>query len=140
LRLFFIFTLLLLSTSCVSGEPRVELKGKTFSVELATEPKQHALGLMFRDSMDEDHGMLFIFPTSATRSFWMKNTRIPLDILYFDQDLRLVSVVQNAKPCRTQQCPTYSSSGPARYVLELNAGKAAELAVEPGDILVLDLD
>lgn len=84
--------------------------------------------------------MLFIFPTSATRSFWMKNTRIPLDILYFDQDLRLVSVVQNAKPCRTQQCPTYSSSGPARYVLELNAGKAAELAVEPGDILVLDLD
>ena len=140
MRLFLIFTLMLLSASCVSDEPKVVLKGETFSVELATQPKQHALGLMFRDSMEEDHGMLFIFPTAATRSFWMKNTRIPLDIFYFDQDLRLVSVIRNAKPCRTPECATYSSSGPARYVLELNAGKAAELGVEPGDVLVLDLD
>jgi len=140
MRLLLIIPFLLLSTSCVSDEPRVMLKDRTFSVELATEPKEQALGLMFRDGMADDHGMLFIFPTSATRAFWMKNTRIPLDIFYFDQDLRLVNVAQNAKPCRTPLCPTYASSGPARYVLELNAGKAAELDVEPGDVLVLDLE
>ena len=138
-KLAFIFSLVLVA-SCVSAEPQVVLKGERFVVELATTPKQQALGLMFRDSMPEDHGMLFIFPSATTRSFWMKNCRIPLDILYFDESLKLVSVAENAKPCRTEQCPSYPSAGPARYVLELNAGKAAELGAEPGDELVLDLD
>ena len=83
--------------------------------------------------------MLFIFPGETMRSFWMKNTRIPLDIFYFDDELKLVNVVRNAKPCRTRTCPSYPSTGPARYVLELNAGLAAELGVEPGDELKLDL-
>jgi len=139
LRYLFI-PIFLYFTSCVAAEPGVVLKGERFSVELATTPKQHSLGLMFRDRMDSDHGMLFIFPSATTRSFWMKNTRIPLDILYFDENLRLVSVAKNVKPCRTPQCPAYSSAGPARYVLELNAGKASELGVKPGDELVLDLD
>ena len=132
--------ILVLCASCVSAGPQVVLKGETFSVELATESKEQALGLMFRDSMADDHGMLFIFPSATTRNFWMKNTRIPLDIFYFDENLRLVNVARDAKPCRTPQCPVYSSTGPARYVLELNAGKAAELGVQPGDELVLNLD
>ena len=70
----------------------------------------------------------------------MKNTRIPLDIFYFDQELKLVSVSENTQPCRTQRCPNYPSTGPAKYVLELNAGKAAELGVQAGDILELHLD
>ena len=127
-------------TSCSPAEPRVALKGERFSVELASTPKQQALGLMFRDSMAEDHGMLFIFPGSATRSFWMKNTRIALDIFYFDDNLKLVSVAENTPPCRVAQCPNYPSAGPAKYVLELNAGKAAELSVKPGDELQLFLD
>jgi uncharacterized membrane protein (UPF0127 family) len=138
-QLLFIVSLLL-CTACVSAEPTVKLKGERFSVELATVPKEQALGLMFRDSMDGDHGMLFIFPSATTRSFWMKNTRISLDIFYFDDSLKLVNVIQRAKPCRTTTCPGYSSTGPARYVLELNAGKAEELGVEPGDTLQLELD
>ena len=74
------------------------------------------------------------------RGFWMKNTRIPLDILYFDAELKLVSVSENARPCRTQRCPGYLSAGPAKYVLELNAGKAAELGVQAGDVLELHVD
>lgn len=70
----------------------------------------------------------------------MKNTRIPLDIFYFDADLRLVSVAKNSQPCRVQNCPSYPSSGPAKYVLELNAGKAALLQVKQGDLLELYLD
>ena len=129
-----------LCASCFSAEPQVELKGKRFIVELATTPEDQALGLMFRDSMADDHGMLFLFPSAATRSFWMKNTRIPLDIFYFDENLKLVSVAQNASPCRMERCPVYPSAGPARYVLELNAGKALELDARPGDELMLLLD
>jgi len=139
MRQYFLIAALLLCASCLSAEPQVELNGRRFSVELATVPKEQALGLMFRDSMADDHGMLFIFPSAATRSFWMKNTRIPLDIFFFDENRRLVSVTRDAKPCRTPQCPSYPSAGPARYVLELNAGKAAELDVKPGDELILFL-
>ena len=139
MRQLIILISLFLCASCYSKEPQVELKGQNFSVELATTPEDQALGLMFRDSMADDHGMLFLFPSAATRSFWMKNTRIPLDIFYFDENLKLVSVSENAKPCRVEQCPAYPSTGPARYVLELNGGKALELGVKPGDELTLML-
>ncbi len=132
--------LLFTASSCMSSEPRVRLGGEWFSVELATTPEKQQLGLMYRDQMDDDHGMLFIFPSENFRSFWMKNTRIALDIFYFDNDLKLVSVSENTPPCRSESCPGYPSAGAARYVLELNAGKSAQLGVKPGDQLELDLE
>lgn len=129
----------LICTSCMAQEPHVVLKGKRFTVELSETQQEQALGLMFREEMAENHGMLFVFPAEGMRSFWMKNTRIPLDIFYFDADLSLVSVSENTKPCKTQRCPSYPSTGPAKYVLELNAGKASELGVQPGDVLELKL-
>jgi uncharacterized protein len=131
---------LMACSACASGQPWVELKGKRFWVEIADDHEAQALGLMFRRELPPDHGMLFVFPREAPRSFWMKNTRIPLDIMYFGADLRLVSVAANAQPCRVEQCPGYPSAGPARYVLELNAGAATELGVVAGDVLVLHLD
>lgn len=130
----------LICTSCMAQEPHVVLKGEKFTVDLAQTADEQALGLMFREEMDDGHGMLFIFPVEAMRGFWMKNTRIPLDIFYFDADLKLVSVSKNARPCKTRRCPNYPSTGPARYVLELNAGKAEELGVKPGDALELRLE
>lgn len=129
----------LLCASCMAQEPYVVLKGERFTVELADTAEKQALGLMFRDHLDDSHGMLFLFPREGMRSFWMKNTRIPLDIFYFDADLRLVSVAENARPCKTRSCPAYPSKAPARYVLELNAGEAARLGVETGDRLQLHL-
>ena len=70
----------------------------------------------------------------------MKNCRIPLDIMYFDKDMKMVSVSANTPPCRVERCPSYPSTGPAMYVLELNAGVASELGVGPGDQLTLKLD
>jgi uncharacterized membrane protein (UPF0127 family) len=127
-------------TACASGGPSVELRGKNFGVELADTQQEQALGLMFRDEMPANQGMLFIFPNEAPRSFWMKNTRIPLDIMYFDKDLKLVSISADTQPCRVSRCPSYPSIAPAMYVLELNAGKASELGVELGDRLTLKLD
>lgn len=125
---------------CAEAENLVELKGRQFRVELALTRDEQAMGLMFRESLPPDAGMLFVFAQEAPRSFWMKNTRIPLDILYFDAALRLVSVAERARPCAVQRCPGYPSEGPARYVLELNAGRASELGLEPGDELRLLFD
>lgn len=138
---FFLYVLMFtISTACASGESSVELGGKSFAVEIADSSEEQALGLMFRDSMPPDRGMLFIFPNEAPRSFWMKNTRIALDIMYFDEDLRLVSISADTQPCRVRHCPPYPSIAPAKYVLELNAGTAAELGVGLGDKLILALD
>ena len=130
----------LLCSACLAREPQVVLNGERFTVEVAESQQKQALGLMFRDSMPDDHGMLFIFPAEGFRSFWMKNTRIPLDIMYFDEDLKLVSVAENAQPCRTRRCPNYPSEGPAKYVLELNDGKEAELSLRTEDELQLRVD
>ena len=140
MRILLLAIAVFLCSACFAREPSVVLNGQRFTVELAETQEKQALGLMFRDSLPDSHGMLFVFPAESLRSFWMKNTRISLDIIYFDEDLRLVSVAEDARPCRTQRCPSYHSEGPAKYVLELNAGKAAELGLRPGDLLELHLD
>ena len=138
----FLLSLLMIvaCTACSAGGPAVEIGGQRFSVEIADNSEKQALGLMYRDKMAADHGMIFIFPREAPRSFWMKNTRIPLDIMYFDKNLKMVSASLDTQPCRVSRCPSYPSHMPAMYVLELNAGKAAELGIGPGDSMKLDLD
>jgi uncharacterized protein len=116
-------------------ESMVELADQRFSVEVAADDASRTRGLMFRDEMPADRGMLFVFEHEQPLAFWMKNTRIPLDILYFDNELRLVSVAADTPPCVTPYCPAYPSARPARYVLELNAGLAARLGVKAGDRL-----
>ena len=140
MRFLLCVLMLMTCTACASGGPGVELGGRHFSVEIADTQEKQALGLMFRDSMPADEGMLFIFPNEAPRSFWMKNTRISLDIMYFDKDLRLVSISADTPPCRVNRCPSYPSIAPAKYVLELNAGTASELGVTVGDRLTVELD
>jgi len=134
---------LLALSACRAEEPWVEVSGQRFTVELAADDQSRAMGMMFRDELAQDRGMFFLFRREAPRSFWMMNTRIPLDIIYLDRDLRVVSIVANARPCRRAPCPNYPSRGPAQVVLEINGGQAAELGLEPGDRLAaggIDLD
>ena len=134
----FVALIVFLTPGCAAQEPQVRLRGEVFKVDLARTREEQARGLMFVEEMPLERGMLFIFPGEQVRGFWMKNTRIPLDILYFDRDLALVSGVENARPCAPSgRCPTLPSQGPAKYVLELNAGMARELGVERGDELTL---
>ena len=126
---------LLMLGACQASGPWVEVQGQRFYVEIAADDESRAMGLMFRDEMPEDRGMLFLFRREAPRSFWMRNTRIPLDIIYLDRDLRVVSIAENARPCRRDPCPSYPSGGPAQFVLELNGGKAAELGLRAGDVI-----
>ncbi|MFK7957224.1 MAG: DUF192 domain-containing protein [Lysobacterales bacterium] len=130
---------LVVVAGCSEAGPSVVLKGQRFQVEVADAPAEQQRGLMFVTNMPEYQGMLFVFPREAPRSFWMKNCRIPLDILYFDSGLQLVSAQLNVPPCRAEPCASYPSAGPARYVLELNAGMAQRLGVNQGDALELAL-
>lgn len=116
---------------------RIQIEGSKLQVDLAMDDAARMRGLMFRDSMPARSGMLFVFETSQPLAFWMRNTRIPLDIIYFGSDGKLVSV-QHAPPCRTAECPTFPSEGEAQYVVELNRGEAAELGLQPGDQLCTD--
>ena len=129
----FLATSLLLAGCASARGPWVELGGQRYSVEIADDDAERARGLMFRDSMEADHGMLFIHDREEPQAYWMKNTRIPLDILYFDDARKLVSMQRDVPPCSLgDQCPPYPSASPARYVLELNAGQAGKLKLETG--------
>ena len=121
-------------SGCASADtPWVELAGERYTVEVADGDGERARGLMFRDSLADGHGMLFIHDHTGPLAYWMKNTRIPLDILYFDEALELVSQQRDVPPCSAgNACPSYPSRAPARYVLELNAGEAARLQLSPG--------
>lgn len=126
------------STRTHEAPTAVALDGHRFSVELATDDAGRQRGLMMRTTLAADHGMLFAFPASGPQAFWMKNTLIPLDILYFDEQKRLVSVQQNVPPCKADPCPVYPSAAPAIYVLELPAGTAQRMGFRAGDVLKID--
>ena len=115
------------------GKQRAPL---SFKVKLAETEAQRRHGLMFTPYLPKQQGMLFVFETDAPRQFWMKNTQIPLDILFFSFDGRLVNIVHSAAPFSLD---ARNSAGPARYVLELNGGLAAEIGVQPDARLILPL-
>lgn len=124
--------LALLMAGCASGS-WVELGGQRYAVEVADDPEERTQGLMFRDQLAAGTGMLFIHEREEPQAYWMKNTRIPLDILYFDDTRTLVAQQRDVPPCTLgDACPPYPSNAPARYVLELNAGEAARLQLADG--------
>jgi uncharacterized membrane protein (UPF0127 family) len=130
-----------LLSSCANAGSWVEIGGQRYQVEVADDDAKRARGLMFRDELATGSGMLFLHDREEPQAFWMKNTKIPLDILYFDNDRKLVAQQRDVPPCSAgNACPTYPSNAPARYVLELNAGEAAKLKLQNGAELVFSKD
>jgi len=103
---------------------------KTIDIEIAESEYEIQTGLMYRTKLDTHHGMLFIFPNADFRSFYMKNTKIPLDIIYIDDAKIIVSVQKNAKPFDETSLP---SEAPAKYVLEVYRGLFDEWQIKVGD-------
>ncbi len=112
---------------------RIVLGGEVFVVEVADREPQRERGLMFRERLGPQEGMLFVWEDEDLRGFWMKNTLIALDILHFDGERRLVDLHLAVPPCRSERCPTYVGIRPARYALELPAGTAERLGLKLGD-------
>ena len=118
----------------------LEVDGHRFHAEVAADDESRMRGLMFRDELADDAAMLFVFDTEQTLAFWMKNTRIPLDILYFDGSGYLVSQQTAVPPCRVALCPQYPSERPARFVVEVPAGTSKRLSIRPGASLCWPAD
>jgi uncharacterized membrane protein (UPF0127 family) len=115
---------------CVSivgpdGQPRA-----TVSVEVANTVEQRERGLMFRKHLDDNSGMIFVFPNSEPRDFWMHNTDIPLDMIFADPQFRVIGIVANAAP---HTDTLRAVEGSSQYVLEVNGGFSAKHGIRPGD-------
>jgi len=106
-----------------------------FFVELAKTNAEKEKGLMFRTQLDKNRGMLFIFDKENFYPFWMKNTLIPLDIIWIDGNYKIVFISQNAQPCKSLICPSIIPPSRAKYVLEINAGIANETGLKAGDLV-----
>lgn len=114
---------------------KVYINEKLFYLKIANESNEWSRGLMDVQSLQPDQGMLFIFDDNKPRSFWMKNTYIPLDIIFIDDQFRVVEIYNNTKPLDTSL--RYNSILPAKYVLELTPGSAEALKLDTNDSIKL---
>ncbi|MFA6023079.1 MAG: DUF192 domain-containing protein [Candidatus Pacearchaeota archaeon] len=112
---------------------KVCFKQRCFSVELAQTSVERERGLMFREKLNENSGMLFIFEDKGIYNFWMKNTLIALDIIWIDENKKVVYIKENALPCKESKCEIYKPNENTIYVLELNAGEVEKNNISIGD-------
>ena len=103
-----------------------------FQVEIARTQEEHERGLQFRSFLEENQGMLFIFPERGRHSFWMKDTLIPLDMIWLDESQRVVYILEDVPVCSKDPCPVYTPPREAKYVLEVNAGQVSFLDIQGG--------
>ena len=130
----FIVVILLVKFNFFKNEEKKEVcfSSKCVEVEIADEESERTRGLMFRTSLDENKGMLFVFDKSENYPFWMKNTLIPLNIIWIGENFKIVYIA-NAVPCREEPCEIYNPQKNAKYVVEVNEGFVEENGVEVGD-------
>ncbi len=131
--IFGLFLICFTFVGCQQKQSQACFDSKCVSIELAQTSEELSQGLQYRKSLDKDVGMLFIFDQPAEAKFWMKNTLIPLDIIWLNNAGEVIYIEKSAPPCLSESCPTYGSSQPARYVLEVNAGFADVYDINVGD-------
>jgi len=122
-----------------SDLPRVCFNETCFNVEIVDTEAERALGLMNRERMNYDEGMLFIFEESGNYPFWMKNTLIPLDMIWINEKKEVVYIKRNALPCKEDPCEIIDPNSNALYVLEVNSGISAQNNIAIGSIAKFDI-
>ncbi len=139
ISVYFIFTNKNASEKQNKKAPAFFVKnGTTIYLEVAKKNPEREHGLMERKFMPENHGMVFIFSELSMLRFWMKNTLIPLDMIFLNNN-RVVEVFRDVPPCKkeTNPCPSYGPNAWTDEVIELNAGMAKKLAIQYGDVLII---
>jgi len=134
---------LLAFTGLMGAENRfitIFIQDKPFFTEIADTPEKQVMGLMFRTHVRADYGMLFVFAEEDIRSFWMKNTLVPLDMIFLNNEKQIVDLFCSVPPCRRDPCTSYTSALPARYVLEIRGGSARKLKLKIGDKIFIPID
>ena len=135
LVLIIIFSLKIFNNN-YNNQPKACINNHCFKLELAKTQEEQIKGLMQRSSLDQDKGMLFIFEEEAIYPFWMKNTLVPLDILWINSNNEIIYIARNVQPCK-EQCFSISPNNNARYVLEINANLSEKYDFNIGDRLKL---
>ena len=139
----FVFLLLLAAlvafASC-EAQPKVTITNQAgkpivFQVEVADTPAKRTLGLQYRKELGDDRGMIFLFPAEAQQSFWMKNTPIPLDMIFINAERKIAGIVEQTTPYSLE---SRSVAAPSRFVLEIKGGLAARHGFRPGDSVRFD--
>jgi len=133
LKSIFLIVFLVLLFGCSPSSPSVCIDETCFDVEVVSTPETRANGLMFRDNLDENKGMLFIFENEEVHYFWMKNTFIPLDIIWMNEAKEIIFISKETPPCKTEACLSYGPEGGSLYVLEINGGLSDKLGLNVGD-------
>jgi len=131
--LFLLVGLTVCSLARTPGDKYVQVffpNGKIITAELAVSDAERARGLMQREKLNPDQGMLFVFDYAGSHSMWMKNMLIPLDFLWLDSEKRIVHMEEHIPPCERDPCPSYASEIPALYVLEMKAGSIEQNGLE----------
>ena len=118
--------------------PKVCIKENCLFVEIADTPQERWKGLMDREELDEDAGMLFVFEEEGDYAFWMKGTLIPLDMFWIDKENTIIHI-ETALPCSSEPCESYISEKKALYVLEANAGYAKKYNITPGEKVKIEI-
>jgi uncharacterized membrane protein (UPF0127 family) len=146
ISLTFLFCILglMLASALLYSYPEIKttplyIGPQKFVVEIADTEEKHLRGLMFRDYIPANFGMLFVYGEEEYRSMWMKNCRVNLDIIFLDNSKRIINMYINVPPCRDEPCRTYVSEKPVKYVLELRGNRAKELKLKPGDNILFIL-
>jgi uncharacterized protein len=125
---------LFIATAC-QGQPKVTIvtkegRERSFQVEIADTPAKREMGLQYRRDLATDRGMIFLFPNESQQAFWMKNTPIPLDMIFINRDRKIVGIVEQATPFTLD---SRSVNGASQYVLEINGGLARKYGLMKGD-------
>jgi len=139
MKKIFLICLITVSMSACSlddSAPQVCFGDLCVEVEIADDHEEQKTGLMFRKKMDDDKGMLFVYQSEQKHVFWMKNTLIPLDMIWINKDKKIVDI-QSVDPCEQDPCERYEPAYEALYVLEVNKGFADENGVKVGDTIEL---
>jgi hypothetical protein len=132
--LLFIAFLLLLAFFYFKEKPKVCFLDNCFFVKIVDNAAERERGLMGVKKLEKNRGMFFIFDEQGIYPFWMKNTLIPLDIIWIDKDNKIVFIKEDAQPCEDNNCPFINTEIEAKYVLEINAGISKEIDLKVGDL------
>ncbi len=132
LKILFLLIILIFLIGC-NQPPEVCFENGCFQVEVADTLEKRQKGLMFRESLDSEEGILYVFPTIKKHPFWMKNTLIPLDIIWFSEDQEIVFISENTQPCQEDPCLLIPSLEVSKFALEVSAGSVERLGLKEGD-------
>jgi uncharacterized membrane protein (UPF0127 family) len=132
LRYLALAALLVASGSVVAEPIEIRLGDETFELDVVDDQQSREKGLMGRESLGENEGMIFDFPKGSRPAIWMRNMVISLDLLFLDEQGTLVQIFHRVPPCEAMPCEVYQAERPLRFVIEVAAGTANRLGLEPG--------